>query len=361
MNQHVRIVIVAGGIAGLLLATRLGNDLGRQGKARITLVDRSPTHVWKPVLHTIAAGTRRPSAAGVRLTHAQRYGFTYRPGEMLGLSRGLRRVHLAELAMSGGEVAMDPCSLDYDVLVLALGSGANEFGTPGVLDHCHFIDSQAQAEHFNEAVRTQIVRSAVESEPLRITIVGAGARGVELAAELSHLLDVASNYGDPSIRGRLQLSLFESAPRVLAAFPPEISESSEALLRSIGFEVLTNTPVMEANSHSLILDSDSSTRADLTVWAAGVRRLISWANWRGSTQTIRTGSSSNPRCRRRTTIASSHWAIARASPCRAPSERWRPPRWRRNRPSTSPSISQAASPESPFRNFRFTTSARSFH
>jgi NADH dehydrogenase len=272
MSHPVRIVIVGGGIAGLLLATRLGNDLGRNGKARITLVDRSPTHIWKPMLHTIAAGTSDVHQQQVFfLTHAQRHGFTYRPGEMRGLDRGLRRIHLAELAMPDGEVVMGPCSLDYDLLVLSLGSSANDFGTPGVLDHCHFIDSQAQAEHFNEVVRTHIVRSVVENEPLRIAIVGAGATGVELAAELSHLLDVASSYGDPSIRERLQLSLFESAPRVLAAFPPEISESSETLLRNIGFEVLTNTRVMEANPHGLVLDNGSLARADLMVWAAGVK------------------------------------------------------------------------------------------
>lgn len=272
MSQSARIVIVGGGIAGLLLATKLGNKIGRDGRARVTLVDRSPTHVWKPMLHTIAAGTRDVHQQQVfYLAHAQQHGFSYQPGEMHGLDRGTREVHLAELRMPDGEVVMGPRSIHYDVLILALGSRANDFATPGVLENCHFIDSQAQAEAFNEAIRARIVRSVVQDEALRIAIVGAGATGVELAAELSHLLDVASSYGDPSVRERLHLTLFESAPRVLAAFPPEVSASSEAQLKRIGFEVRTHTRVAASGPNGFRLGNGSEVAADLMVWAAGVK------------------------------------------------------------------------------------------
>ncbi|ABE36186.1 pyridine nucleotide-disulfide oxidoreductase family protein [Paraburkholderia xenovorans LB400] len=272
MTQPVRIVIVGGGIAGLLLATRLGNRLGRRGEAHVTLVDRSPTHIWKPMLHTIAAGTTDVHQQQVfYLTHARAHGFTYRPGEMCGIDRDTQQIQLAALAMPNGEVVMGPGTLGYDILVLSTGSRANDFGTPGVPEHCHFIDSQPQAEAFNEAIRSRIVRSVVENEPLRVAIVGAGATGVELAAELSHLLDVASSYGDASIRARLHLGLYESAPRVLTAFPPDISASSEALLRRLGFEVHTRTRVTEARAQRLRLNDGSEVAADLMVWAAGVK------------------------------------------------------------------------------------------
>ncbi|HEY4806035.1 MAG TPA: NAD(P)/FAD-dependent oxidoreductase [Paraburkholderia sp.] len=267
-----RIVIVGGGIAGLLLATKLGNTLGRTGRAQVTLIDKSPTHIWKPMLHTIAAGTRNVQQQQViYLAHACAHGYSYQPGEMEGLDRNARVVKLAELRAASGEVVIGRRTIEYDTLILALGSRANDFGTPGVLDHCHFIDSQAQAEVFNDALRTRIFRSVVTNSPLRVSIVGAGATGVELAAELSRLLEVAASYGDPGIRSRLELTLFESAPRVLAAFPPAVSESSEALLRHIGFTVRTGTRVTAAEPDGLRLGDGSKQTADLMVWAAGVK------------------------------------------------------------------------------------------
>ncbi len=272
MRETPRIVIVGGGIAGLLLATRLGDTLGRSERARITLVDKSATHIWKPMLHTIAAGTRDVQQQQViYLAHAREHGFDYQPGEMAGLDRDARVVKLAELKAPSGEVVIGPRTIGYDVLILAIGSRANDFGTQGVLEHCHFIDSQAQAEIFNEALRIRIFQRVVSNGTLNVSIVGAGATGVELAAELSRLLEVAASYGDPDIRSRLKLTLFESAPRILAAFPENVSASSEAQLRRIGFTVRTGTRVTAAQSDGLVLNDGSTQPADLMVWAAGVK------------------------------------------------------------------------------------------
>lgn len=265
-------MIVGGGIAGLFLATKLGDRLGRTDQASVTLIDRSPAHIWKPMLHTIAAGTRDVQQQQViYLAHARDHGFTYQPGEMCGLDRNSRSVHLAELRTPDGDSILGPRSINYDVLVLAIGSRANDFGTPGVKEHCHFIDSQTQAEAFNAALRTRIFRSVVQDEPLRVAIVGAGATGVELAAELSHLLEIASSYGDPAVRERLNLTLLESGPRVLGAFPPAISESSEQQLKQIGFRVLTNTRVTAAEPEGFRYSDGLLAPADLMVWAAGVK------------------------------------------------------------------------------------------
>ncbi|HDR9463304.1 TPA: FAD-dependent oxidoreductase, partial [Burkholderia multivorans] len=88
MASPTRIVIVGGGIAGLQLATRLGERLGKSGRAQVTVVDRSPTHVWKPMLHTIAAGTRDVQQQQVIfVAHACEHGYTYQPGELQGLDR----------------------------------------------------------------------------------------------------------------------------------------------------------------------------------------------------------------------------------------------------------------------------------
>ncbi|RQZ18863.1 NAD(P)/FAD-dependent oxidoreductase [Burkholderia sp. Bp9031] len=272
MTTPTRIVIVGGGIAGLQLATRFGEQLGRAGRAQVTVVDRSPTHVWKPMLHTIAAGTRDVQQQQVIfLAHARDHGYTYQPGELKGLDRARRRVQLSEIRSQDGELVIDARELEYDVLILALGSQANDFGVPGVREHCYFIDSQQQAETFNEALRMRVFRSIARDEPFRVAIVGAGATGVELAAELSRLLEVAQAYGDATVRERLQLTLLESGPRILAAFPPRISASAQRRLEQIGFHVLTSTRVTAADANGFHYGDSSFAEADLMVWAAGVK------------------------------------------------------------------------------------------
>ncbi|MEK2603799.1 NAD(P)/FAD-dependent oxidoreductase [Burkholderia arboris] len=272
MTTPTRIVIVGGGIAGLQLATRLGERLGRSGRAQVTIVDRSPTHIWKPMLHTIAAGTRDVQQQQVIfLAHARDHGYTYQPGELKGLDRARRRVQLGEIRSQAGDVVIEARELEYDVLILALGSQANDFGVPGVREHCYFIDSQQQAETFNEALRMRVFRSIARDEPFRVAIVGAGATGVELAAELSRLLEVAQAYGDETVRERLQLTLLESGPRILAAFPPRISASAQRRLEQIGFHVLTSTRVTSADANGFHYGDGSFAAADLMVWAAGVK------------------------------------------------------------------------------------------
>ncbi|UXU89642.1 NAD(P)/FAD-dependent oxidoreductase [Burkholderia sp. S-53] len=272
MKKPTRIVIVGGGIAGILLATRLGDRLGRPGEATVTLIDRSPTHIWKPMLHTIAAGTRDVNQQRViYLAHARQHGFTYQPGEMCGLDRQVREVQLAAMTAHEGGLMLEPRTVPYDVLLLCLGSRANDFGVPGVVEHCHLIDSQQQAEAFNIALRERALRSVVKDEALRVAIVGAGATGVELSAELSHLFELAASYGDPAFRKRLSLTLLEAGPRVLPAFPPEISLSSQQRLEKIGFRVLTSTAVSSAGPEGFRYGDGKLADADLMVWAAGVK------------------------------------------------------------------------------------------
>ena len=135
------IVVVGGGVAGLILATRLGHSLGRRGKARVSLIDRSWIHVWKPMLHTFAAGTSNIYQQQVQyVAHARAHHFEYVPGQLDAIDRTARRIRLAPLR-AAGEVVARARDLDYDLLVLAFGSRANDFGTPGVVEHCHFIDS----------------------------------------------------------------------------------------------------------------------------------------------------------------------------------------------------------------------------
>ena len=275
-HQGPRIIVVGGGVAGLILVTRLGHVLGRRGLARIILIDRSWIHVWKPMLHTFAAGTWNIYEQQVQfVAHARRHHFEYVPGRLEAIDRAARRVRLAPLVVAG-EVIEGGRELEYDVLVLAFGSRANDFGTPGVIEHCHFIDSQDQADSFNARLRAQVVRSFAQGGSIDIAIVGGGATGVELAAELSRMVALAAGYGEADIRTQLHLTLLESSPRILSAFPEVISTSAASQLRGLGVDVRTGVRVVAADAEGYTLDGGERVQAALKVWAAGIKASSSF-------------------------------------------------------------------------------------
>lgn len=271
MASPVRIVIVGGGNAGMLLATRLGNRLGRRGRADVLLVDRSPAHIWKPMLHTFAAGTAYARQEQVSfVAHARRHGFRYWPGALDGLERASRRLRLAPLGLPDG-TDLPARSFDYDALILAVGSRANDFGTAGVREHCAFIDDLRQALAFNDRLRAAMVRAAAENTELGVAIVGGGATGVELAAQISRVLDTAASYGAGGLRERSRLTLIESAPRILGTFPERISALAQGKLEELGIRVLTGAKVVAADAAGFGLAGGERVDAALRVWAAGVK------------------------------------------------------------------------------------------
>jgi NADH dehydrogenase len=269
------IVIIGGGAGGLHLATRLGRHLKRhRDRAVITLIDRDYSHIWKPLLHEVAAGTLDTGVEQVGFVpQASRSGFRYWPGDMAGLDRANKRVRLRPLLDRQGEVVLPERDVSYDILVIAVGSTANDFGIPGVLEHARFIDSRPQAEAFNEALRAEVLRclSGPEDATLDIAIVGAGATGVELSAELNTALDLAAGYGLPNLRKRMRLTLVETTPRILGALPERVSASSQAVLEREGVTVLTNAQVSAVEHDALVLKDGRRIPAKLKVWAAGIK------------------------------------------------------------------------------------------
>lgn len=127
------IVIVGGGAGGLELATRLGDKLGKKGKAEITLVDKTPTHLWKPLLHEVAAGSMDIDQHELEyMAQARWHHFTYRLGAMEGMSRAMKEIYLSPVFDDEGTQLIPRRSLKYDTLVIAVGSVSNDFGIPGV-------------------------------------------------------------------------------------------------------------------------------------------------------------------------------------------------------------------------------------
>ena len=274
-----RVVIVGGGAGGLELATRLGDKYGRRGKLDITLIERDRTHVWKPKLHEIAAGSMDVAAHEVDyLAQSYWHGFRYRIGEMIGIDRSRRQVEVAPYLDAEGREVTPKRFVDYDVLVVAIGSLNNDFGTPGVLDHAIKLESQADARRFHERMVNACIRAHAQSLPLgahqlKVAIIGAGATGVELSAELHRTTREVVAYGLDQVDPQkdIKITLIEAADRVLPALPERVSKETEKLLAKLGVDVLVGAKVSAVASDHVGLTDGRTIPAELIVWAAGVK------------------------------------------------------------------------------------------
>ena len=274
-----RVVIVGGGAGGLELATKLGNSLGRRRRADITLIERARTHFWKPHLHEIAAGSMDVAVYDTDyLAQSHWHCFRYRIGEMTGLDRQRRQVHVAAFTDEDGDRVAPPRTVDYDTLVICIGSRTNDFGTPGAPEYAIALDDPVEAERFHRRLVNAYMRAHTQSEPLRpeqlhVAIIGAGATGVELAAELHNTTRTLVSYGldriDPD--KDMRLIVIEAADRVLPALPKRLSDSAGKLLENLGISVRTSARVAEVLPEGVRLASGEIIPAELVVWAAGVK------------------------------------------------------------------------------------------
>lgn len=279
-SQQHRIVIVGGGAGGLELATRLGDTLGRRGLAQVTLIEKARTHFWKPHLHEIAAGTVDLHTHAVDyMAQSHWHCFRYRLGEMTGLDRARREVHVAPyIDPDEGEQVAAQRVFAYDTLVIAVGSLNNDFGTPGVQEHAILLETPAQAERFHRRLVNACLRAHAQSAPLRpeqlqVAIIGAGATGVELAAELHQTTRTLVSYGLDRIDPErdIRINVIEAGPRILAALPERMSASARQLLEKLHVRVRTNARVTGVTATGVELASGETIPAELVVWAAGVK------------------------------------------------------------------------------------------
>lgn len=271
--MHYDIVIIGGGAGGLELAAMLGRSLGkRAGREKVLLIDRAVFHIWKPTLHEVAAGTLDAHQEGLSYPIlARRNHFSFTLGELRGLDAQQRSLTLAELRDGEGKVLVPERQISYRWAVLAIGSGSNFFGTPGGAEHAFVLEQAADAERFRRHLLGAFTRAAfAEPRQLGIAIVGGGATGVELAAEL---LEAHQEFHEGTAgehRFRLDISLVEAGARILAGLPEKISQQATAALVAKQVKVLTGTKVTEVKTDRLVT-SAGDIPAALIVWAAGIK------------------------------------------------------------------------------------------
>jgi NADH dehydrogenase len=274
-----RITIVGGGAGGLELAVRLGKKLGKHNRARITLIDAARTHLWKPLLHQVAAGTLDSHADEMEyLALARSYHFTFRLGRMEGLDRDKKEIYLAPSYDEEGQEVLPRQAIPYDTLVIAIGSQTNDFGTPGVHENTIMLDSTEAAERFHErlinaCLRAQARGKAAGQGRFTLTIIGGGATGVELSAELHTTTKILASYGltnfDPE--KDLKIVIVDAAPRLLQALPERLSNAVSHELGELDIEIHTNEKVVEVSREGVKMASGKFIPSGIVVWAAGIK------------------------------------------------------------------------------------------
>ena len=279
MEDRHPIVVVGGGAGGLELVTRAGDTLGKSGKARILLVEKARTHLWKPLLHAVAAGSMDPAEHELNyLAQAHWHHFQYRLGEMVGLDRKKKEVHLAATVDEEGRQITPPRAVGYGTLVIAIGSVTNDFGTPGAARFAVPLDTPEQAVRFNHRLVNACIRADAQEGPVRpgqlhVAIIGAGATGTELAAELHRTARQVVAFGLDRIDPEkdVRIILIEAADRILPALPERVADATLALLKKLGVEVRAGARVSEVRADGVVLEGGALVPSELVVWCAGVK------------------------------------------------------------------------------------------
>ena len=265
------VIIVGGGAGGAELATSLGRRFGRS-TMNVTLVDCATSHLWKPRLHEVAAGligAGEDETAYLALGRAN--NFQFRLGALTTLDPVGRTISISAVKDSKGSPFLSERQLSYDTLVLAFGSQVNDFGVPGVVEHCHMLDSGEQAFAFQRRVLEQAVRvSDGALDQLRVGIVGAGATGVELAAELHRTIGAMDRFGGLMPSDRLDITVVDMGSRVLPNCDPGTSKFAARALDRLGVRVRLNASVQEVTADGLILKGGDVVPCELKLWASGI-------------------------------------------------------------------------------------------
>ncbi len=257
------VVIVGAGFAGLACARELGN-----APVRVTMVDRHNYHLFVPLLYQVATAALSPAdiAQPIRRLVARYQNIGVVLGDVCGIDAGARAVHLAGAG-----------HLTYDRLVLATGSTFSYFGHN---DWARFAPGPRTLETAREIrarlllafERAEMSADADERETLLTTVVvGGGPTGVEVAGAIAELARYALARDFRRIDPRAaRILLIEAGPRVLASFPPELSDYARRSLERLGVTVMTDRAV-ESVGPSGVTVGGRLVPAGTIVWAAGVR------------------------------------------------------------------------------------------
>lgn len=269
-----KIIIIGGGAGGLELATDLGDKLGKNNQAEITLIDKNSYHLWKPLLHEVATGVLDEQVDNIYYaSQGQQHNFQFTQGTFTNIDRENKQI----IITNHNDQTV---SITYDILVIAIGSTSNDFGTPGVKEHCIFLDDQNAAIRLRETLIAKFTsfcsiideHDSTDADKIRIAIVGGGATGVELASELPHMVEAFGACGrNKMCSDLLDVSVIEATDRILPALPEKTASNISETLQNRGIHVLTKTMITKAESDGFYPKEGDVIKADIMIWTAGVK------------------------------------------------------------------------------------------
>ncbi len=262
-RDRPRVVILGAGFAGLRLARSL-----RGTAVDVVVIDRQNHHLFQPLLYQVAtAGLAAPDiAAPIRRVLRRNKSLRVIYGEVTKLEPDKKRVWLGDEALS------------YDILAIATGAGHSYFGRDEWAEFAPGLKTLRDAQD----IRSRILRAfeaaeriEVEAERgpwLRFAVVGAGPTGVELAGALAEL---ARKILPGDFRrfdsGMTEVLLIEGGPRVLSAYPEDLSQSAERQLEKLGVTVRCDARVTMIDADGISINEGERIAARTTIWAAGVQ------------------------------------------------------------------------------------------
>lgn len=272
-----RILIVGGGAGGLELAVSLAKKYSNSFK--VTLIDREKTHIWKPHLHEVAAGSLDAFQEQIDyLNLAKKFSFEFIWGELSSINRKNKQLFLKSQNNEHGEMILPERTIAYDYLVVGIGSTSNDFGTEGVKDFAFSLDNLPSANKFHKNLIDKILQKeylSTSTDNFRISIVGGGATGVELAAELSQTIEKLGYFGLEKLqKNPVKITVVNAAEQLLPGLSQKISLGAKAILEESNVTVLNNAKVLSVKNNETVIEQHGkqfNLVSDLIVWAAGVK------------------------------------------------------------------------------------------
>ena len=275
MKKIPNIVIIGGGAGGLHLATSLGRQLGKKKQACITLIDHSLIHIWKPLLHEVAVGTIDTYEHEINhIFHASANFFNFQLGKLHSLNRANKSITLLIKPENTKLQSTKYYTVTYDILVISIGSTSNNYNIPGADLYCCYLDSLQQAKQFQKSFLEEVMASQQlkeQSQKINIAIIGAGATGVELSAELHYAIKQIQKYQIKQYDPKINISLIEASTRILSTLPTRIAKLALKKLHHININILTNEKIVSVTKEGVTTASGKFINANLKIWAAGIK------------------------------------------------------------------------------------------
>jgi len=256
MNKP-KVVILGGGFGGLTAARALAKT------ADVTVVDRHNFQTFLPLLYQV-------STAGLAADHV---AYPIR-GALRKTGAKFRMASPISIDHKNKQVKLDSSELlDFDHLIVALGSTTADFGIPGVTEYALGMKSVHEAL----TIRAEVMRRFEDlcrfedNTRLTISVVGGGPTGVEMAGALAELVRGPLKSDQSNAAAHIDVQLLEAGDRLLPPFSPSLSARTKKDLEKIGVKVMLNSAVKAIEHRKIILKDGTVLQSEITVWAAGVQ------------------------------------------------------------------------------------------